>query len=114
MPQLTDPTVDAAGSFDAHDASALSTHTNPGYIMELNSRKYGKPLLIGVKEATELLAIAERTLSKYTATGAVPSLKLGGARRYVITELRAWIDAGCPTEPGAGDAIRERLRGGVR
>ncbi len=73
----------------------------------------GYPVLITPPEAAEILAIAERTLAKYTASGAVPSRKLGSLRRYVRAELTAWIDAGCPMEPGAGEAIRQRMRGGA-
>lgn len=71
------------------------------------------PVMIGPKEAAAILAIGTRTLSTHTKTGAIPSRKLGALRRYVVRELHAWIDEGCPTEPGAGEAIRAKLEGGA-
>ena len=72
------------------------------------------PVLIDARHAAAILEIGQRTLAKYTATGAVPSVKIGTLRRYVLAELHAWIEAGCPIEAGAGDSIRAELRGGAR
>lgn len=65
------------------------------------------PMLIDSKQAASMLGIAPRTLDKYRHLGAIPSLLIGTARRYRVAELMAWIDAGCPTDPDAGDRIRQ-------
>lgn len=71
------------------------------------------PVLITPTEAAIILAIGKRTLAKYTASGAIPSRKVGTLRRFVVRELYAWIDEGCPTHKGAGVAIRAKLEGGA-
>ncbi len=63
-------------------------------------------LLVKPRDAAAMLGIGERTLWGLTKCGAVPSRRIGRAVRYSVSELRAWLDAGCPTEPGAADAIR--------
>ena len=73
----------------------------------------GYPVLIDAETAAELLSLALRTVSKHTASGAIPSLKIGKSRRYRTAELLAWLDADCPTEANAGDEIRARMRGGA-
>jgi len=91
--------------------------TNPAHALasftsgELRRQEH-TPVLIDARHAAAMLAIAGQTLSKHTASGAIPSVKLGGARRYVVAEIQEWIRAGCPIEPGAGEAIRLRPRGG--
>ena len=43
------------------------------------------------------------------------SLGLEGRRlRFDPAELRAWVDAGCPTEPGAAKRVRAAMRKGAR
>lgn len=65
------------------------------------------PLLIDAKAACEFSGLKSRKLWSLTACNAIPSRKIGASRRYVPAELIAWIDAGCPTEPGAGDRIKK-------
>jgi predicted DNA-binding transcriptional regulator AlpA len=64
-------------------------------------------LLIDAKAAAAILAIGARTLWRHTCSGAIPSHRIGRAVRYRPEELRRWIDAGCPTTPGAGDRLRQ-------
>lgn len=64
------------------------------------------PLLIDAKAAAAMLALGARTLWTYTNCRAIPSRKIGRAVRYCPAELRAWVDAGCPTEPGAAERVR--------
>jgi len=94
------------------DPNINPAHTLAGTTSGESRHKEYIPVLIGARHAGAMLAIAQRTLSKHTATGAIPSVKLGGARRYIVAEIQEWIKAGCPTEPGAGDAIRQQPGGG--
>jgi len=71
-----------------------------------NAPHYSTSLLIDTKAAARLLSLSPRRLFELTACKAIPSLKIGRSRRYRPEELSAWVDAGCPTEPGAGEAIR--------
>jgi predicted DNA-binding transcriptional regulator AlpA len=67
-------------------------------------------LLIAAKATCTTLSIGERRLWELTNCGAIPSFKIGKSRRYCPDELRAWIRAGCPTEPGAGDRVRKAVK----
>ena len=71
-------------------------------------------LLIDAKAAQTLLSIGQHTLWSLTKCGAIPSRKIGRSVRYSPTELQAWIDAGCPTDAGAGDRVRAAMREGAR
>ncbi|MFA6045977.1 MAG: hypothetical protein WC718_13425 [Phycisphaerales bacterium] len=66
-------------------------------------------LLIDAKAACAMLCIGERQLWQLSNCRAIPSLKIGKSRRYSPAELAAWVAAGCPTTPGAGDAIRKAV-----
>lgn len=66
-------------------------------------------LLIAPKAACAMLCIGERQLWQLSNCRAIPSLKIGKSRRYSPAELAAWVAAGCPTAPGAGDAIRKAV-----
>ncbi len=70
-------------------------------------------LLVKARDAAAMLCIGERTLWSLTKSGAVPSRRIGRAVRYPVAELRAWLDAGCPTEPGAAEGVRAAMRKGV-
>lgn len=67
------------------------------------------PLLIDIPRACEVLSMGARKLFDLTKSGAIPSRKIQKSVRYVPAELQAWIDAGCPTSPGAGDQIRKGM-----
>ncbi|MCW5755346.1 MAG: helix-turn-helix domain-containing protein [Phycisphaeraceae bacterium] len=68
------------------------------------------PLLIDAKAACALLCMGERRLWVLSNCRAIPSYKIGKSRRYSPDELRAWIRANCPTDPGAGDRVRKEVR----
>jgi excisionase family DNA binding protein len=67
-------------------------------------------LLVKPKQAAAMLGIGERTLWSLTKCGALPSRRIGRSVRYCPTEVRAWIEAGCPAEPGAADGVRAAMR----
>ena len=54
--------------------------------------------LIEAPELADLLAVSPATLDRLLATGAVPApVRLGGSRRWVLSDLRNWLRAGCPS-----------------
>ncbi|MGD9855476.1 MAG: helix-turn-helix domain-containing protein [Planctomycetaceae bacterium] len=61
-------------------------------------------LLLKPPEAARALAISERTLATLTADGTLPSVKLGGSRRYRIKDLEAYLD-GLQSESADGSAV---------
>jgi predicted DNA-binding transcriptional regulator AlpA len=64
-------------------------------------------LLVDAKAAAEILSLGARTLWSLTNCGAIPSRRIGRLVRYCPRELSAWVEAGCPTAPGAGDRLRK-------
>lgn len=59
--------------------------------MQINATS--KPvLLLTPRQAAEALAISPRKLWGLTASGELPSLKIGRLRRYSIDDLTGWIE----------------------
>jgi hypothetical protein len=56
-----------------------------------------EPLLIEGEAAAPSIGISERFLGALAITGDVPSVLIGTRRLYRPRDLRAWVDAGCPT-----------------
>lgn len=59
-----------------------------------------------------MLGMGPRTLWRHTKTRAIPANWIGRSVRYSPAELRAWVEAGCPTEPGAGERVRKGVARG--
>ena len=75
----------------------------------------GSPLMLrGLKAAARKTGLGQRTVWSLTNRGALPHRRVGRGLYYVPDELAAWIDAACPTEPGAGDRVRKAMRKGVK
>ncbi|MEZ6069504.1 MAG: helix-turn-helix domain-containing protein [Pirellulales bacterium] len=54
-------------------------------------------MLITARELATMLAIGERTLWRLLASGKlVAPVKIGGATRWRVEDVEAWIEAGCP------------------
>ena len=51
------------------------------------------PLSVGSRDAARLLSISERHLANLTASGAIPSLMIGGRRVYRVATLDKWLQA---------------------
>ncbi len=68
------------------------------------------PMLIDARAACAMLAIGEKRLWTLTNARAIPHRRIGRSVRYSPVELARWIDAGCPTTPGAGEELREVAR----
>lgn len=49
-------------------------------------------LLLKPRQAAEALAISYRKLWAMSASGEIPSLRIGRAVRYDLADLREWID----------------------
>jgi len=50
-------------------------------------------LLVSAREAAAMLSISTRSLWTITNMGMIPSIRIGRAVRYSITDLRDYIDA---------------------
>ena len=62
-------------------------------------------LLLTPRETAKALSISERTLSTLTKDGTIPSIKLGGSRRYRVSDIEAMLDhlqSGSAGEPAVG------------
>lgn len=55
------------------------------------------PLLVNAADLAKLLGIGLRTLRSHDSAGKLPRpVRIGGAVRWHLDEIRGWIDAGCP------------------
>lgn len=68
------------------------------------------PLLIDAKQAATSLSLGARTVWSLTNRRAIPSHRIGRSVRYLPDELAAWIECGCPTEPGAAERVRAAMK----
>ena len=67
----------------------------------------GERLLVGVRHVARMLGVSRNTVWKLNASGRMPSpIRLGRRTLWVITELEAWVAAGCPPRH-KWQAIRE-------
>jgi prophage regulatory protein len=56
-----------------------------------------EPLLATASQVAELMQISTRTLWRLLSGGKVPEpLRIGGAVRWRLDVVKAWIEAGCP------------------
>ncbi len=56
--------------------------------------------LINANQLAELLNISERTLYRLKSIGQLPvPIVLGGSVRWRLSEIRQWIEMGCPKKP---------------
>jgi predicted DNA-binding transcriptional regulator AlpA len=68
----------------------------------------------GIAGATGLTGLSDRTISELISTDSLPHRRCGRALLFLPDELRAWMDQGCPTDPGAADRVRAAMRKGAR
>jgi predicted DNA-binding transcriptional regulator AlpA len=67
------------------------------------SDEIGQPLLITARKLAQLLEISPRTLWRLKSAGRLPApVRLGGAVRWRLDEVRAWIAGGCQGTTGRG------------
>ena len=57
-----------------------------------------EPLLVDARSLARMLCVGIRTVRAWDASGRIPEpLRLSpGCVRWKFSELRAWLDAGCP------------------
>lgn len=60
-------------------------------------------LLITVQEAARRLGLGRSHTYRFIQTGALPSVKVGGARRVVVADLMLFVDRLKEQADGAGD-----------
>jgi excisionase family DNA binding protein len=61
----------------------------------------GPERLVSVKEAAHFLSLSPRTVRDKAQIGEIPSVKIGGARRYRLSALAAWVAEQNPSPEGA-------------
>lgn len=56
-----------------------------------------QPLLIAAAQVAKMLQISTRTLWRLNSAGSLPApVRLGGAVRWRLEEIKIWIARGCP------------------
>ena len=60
------------------------------------------PLLVTVETACFLLSLGRSKVYELIASGALPSLRIGSARRIPVTAVQDWIAAASRSAGGAG------------
>lgn len=69
------------------------------------------PLAVGAREASRLASVSSRTWARLVASGRAPAgIRLGRSRRWLVSELRAWLAAGAPPRE-RWDALRAAREG---
>jgi excisionase family DNA binding protein len=57
----------------------------------------GEPLLVTASQIATLMQISTRTLWRLLSGGKIPEpLRIGGAVRWRLDDVKSWIAAGCP------------------
>lgn len=67
-------------------------------------------LLIDSKQLQTLTGLGQRKVWELTNCNAVPHKRIGRLVKYDPVEIRAWIAAGCPCDPGAAIRIRKEMK----
>ena len=74
---------------------------------ELVAKLLAEPLLITAAELAKLLQVSTRTLWRLRSAGQLPeAVRLGGAVRWRLDEIKEWIADGCQNEKRKVDGIR--------
>jgi prophage regulatory protein len=61
----------------------------------------GEPLLVTASQIAMLMQISTRTLWRLLSGGKIPEpLRIGGAVRWRLDDVKNWIAAGCPSPLG--------------
>ena len=56
-----------------------------------------EPELVPAAAVAVMLSVSARTLWRMHAAGELPApVKVGGSTRWRLSEVRAWVEAGCP------------------
>jgi prophage regulatory protein len=77
-------------------------------------RRWLVPLAVDAKRLAKMLCVGLRTVRTWDSAGRLPSpIRIGGAVRWRVSEIRRWLAAGCPDRATwtAMRAAREKLKG---
>jgi excisionase family DNA binding protein len=86
---------------DPRTGEVVKDRTNA--ITYSSSRSTQRPRLLTIKGVAELLQVSTRHIHRLADGGNMPApLRLGGARRWDVTELERWVADGCPPKPRGG------------
>jgi predicted DNA-binding transcriptional regulator AlpA len=67
------------------------------------------PLMLrGLRAGSALTGLSERSVWQLVNCDALPHRRVGRAVLFVVSEVQAWIDAGCPTKPNSATAFQGR------
>ncbi len=73
-----------------------------------NSAEAG-PLLATAAEVAKMIRISPRTLWRLVSADQVPEpLRIGGAVRWRVDDIKQWIGAGCPAQEKVSERRRKR------
>lgn len=50
-------------------------------------------LLLTAREAAHMLRVSERKFWSLTASGDIPCVRIGRSVRYVVDDLRSWVES---------------------
>lgn len=58
-----------------------------------------EPLLVSARDAARLVGVSERTWRAWDSSGKIPAATLNGTgvKRWLLSRLRLWSEAGCPS-----------------
>ncbi len=72
-----------------HASSTTATHSTDDHL---------ESIAVNARQAAALFGLSERAWRRANSAGLVPaSLKISGAVRWGLRELRLWAEAGCPS-----------------
>ena len=73
------------------------------------------PILLPAQAVARQLSVSLRTLWRLRSAGRLPPpIRIGGTVRWRVTDIDAWIAAGCPELPSQGQsAPNPRFRQGL-
>lgn len=77
----------------------------------LNNTEHGKanpgpgevPLLVDVNFVARLISMSTRTVWRLVSSGKLlPPIRIGGAARWPLEQIKRWIEQGCPPASSSG------------
>lgn len=70
-------------------------------------------ILRGLDAAAQFIGLGIRKTWELRAANALPHKRCGRALLFDTAELRAWLDAGCPSHPNAAEDVRRAMGKGA-
>lgn len=78
---------------------------------DAGDREEGLLLLVSAQMLAKRLQLSVRTLWRLRSAGKLPKpVRLGGSVRWRVTDINAWVDAGCPGLQLERDARKAKSR----